>query len=111
MLLDTEIKYTDHELGIDFTNNKSFKLNILPEILVNKHPDQVEAILFLLRRTGYKSYTFEYIKDLLRNKLELYKVSNLFAIINRVYKIAALERKKNTSDSLKKSSISETRPK
>lgn len=106
MLLDTEIKYVDNEVGIDFYNKKCYKLNVKPEILVKDHPDQVEAILFLLRRTGYKAYTFEYIKQCLRNKIELFKISSLFTTLNRTYKIAALERKRNPQkDDTRKSSI------
>jgi len=73
---------------------------------VKDHHDQVEAILFLLRRNGFKAYSFEYLKDCLRKRIELYKISSLFATFNKVYKIAALERKKNPNkDEMRKSLI------
>ncbi|CAG9318874.1 C18orf8_2 [Blepharisma stoltei] len=97
-LLDWGLKYIDNDLCIDMNRKLCFKLNLKPEVLMQKHPSSIEAILFLLRRKGCKNQAFEFLKDSLRNKIELIKLGFFFNTLNKVYKIAAIERKKSNKD-------------
>ncbi len=103
--LDTSFCNFDNDLCINIGNSMCYKLELEPEVLVKDHPDRMEAILFLLRRTGCKHKSFAYLKQCLESGLELAKVSTLFATVNMIYKIAALERKSSKRDSIKKYSV------
>ncbi|CAG9322635.1 unnamed protein product [Blepharisma stoltei] len=93
MPLDPSLIYVDHDACVDIKNGRCYKLQLFPDKLVKHHPDPIESILFLLRRIGCKKQAFELLKHYLRKKVDLKGVSYLFSTINRVYKIAALERK------------------
>lgn len=98
--------YIDKDICVDLKAGRCYKLNVSPETLVKNHPDYIESILFLLRRIGYKKAAFDLLKFYLRNSINLSGISYLFKTINRVYKIAALERKESTIEDDKRRSQS-----
>lgn len=100
-IFDRNSRFFDHDLCVDLDRGIVYKLKAHPEILVMNHPSKIEAILFLLRRNGCKANAFEFMKDCIHYKLELGQIGSLFTTINRVYKVAALERKNSKREERK----------
>mmetsp|Transcript_13289 Transcript_13289/g.24931 ORF Transcript_13289/g.24931 Transcript_13289/m.24931 type:complete len:617 (-) Transcript_13289:3160-5010(-) len=72
-----------------------YRLGFDSDALIRSHPDRLEASLFLLRRSGYKVKSFDYIRIAIREKAPLLAFSRFFETINITYKIATDERKRS----------------
>ena len=91
--LNDSLLYIDKDICLDTKEGRCYKLSLHPYHLIAKHPDQVESTLFLLRRNNCKVVAFQYLKRIMKENIEIFKVSELFSIISGFYKIAALEKK------------------
>ena len=106
--------YIDKDICVDTENGRCYKLTLHPPRIVNKHIDSVESIFFLLRRNNNKLAAFQYIKKLIRNKVEIKKLSEFFSISSSIYKTAAVEKKKmslgkaSKTENLSKKNVNET---
>ena len=95
--LGKRVVYIDNDICVDIRKGRCYKLVISPIFISKNHPDQVEAILFLLRRSHCKHRALQHIKKTLKKEIEPRLVAELFRIFASFYKIAALEKKNKNS--------------
>jgi hypothetical protein len=93
--LDSQKVFVDNDICVDVKEGRCFKLTLFPSFISENHPDQVESILFLLRRKNCKTQALGYLKRMLRNGVDLKIVSELFKVFANHYKLAAIEKRKN----------------
>lgn len=91
--LSDSLVYIDKDICVDTKEGRCYKILFTAPYIIQNHPDQVEAILFLLRRSNCKILAFQYLKRCLKNQIDLSILSRFFAAISSYYKIAALEKK------------------
>lgn len=91
--LEKHLVYIDNDICVDIKKGRCYKLVISPIFVTENHPDKVEAILFLLRRSHCKHRALQQIKKLLKERTDTKVIAELFSIFASQYKIAALEKK------------------
>ena len=92
MVLNKSLIYVDSDICVDTKLGRCYKLQFNPLVPTEKHPDRIESILFLFRRTGYRPQAFDYLKESIKKYLPLSEISKFFFIINKNYKQAIIEK-------------------
>lgn len=95
--LEKHLVYIDNDICVDIKKGRCYKLVISPIFVTENHPDKVEAIQFLLRRSHCKHRALQQIKNILKERTDPKIVAELFCIFANQYKIAALEKKNKSS--------------
>lgn len=102
---DAHVTYSElPELALNFVSQDlcisetaCYRLDFNCEKMIESHPDRLEASLFLLRRSGYKVKSYDYIRIAMRERMPLLAFSRFFETVNITYRIALNERKTNRS--------------
>ena len=108
MKINPEIIFVDNDICVDTKAGRCYKLQFSPMNVIKYHPDRIEGILFLFRRTGYKTQAYDFFKDCIQKYINIKEISYLFEIISRNYKHSIVEKKINDgrrSMSLSKSDL------
>lgn len=93
MSLNSSLMYVDADICVDPKAGRCYKLQFSPGDVVKYHPDRIETVLFLFRRTGYKLQAYDFLKDCLRKYIHIKELSYFFSIINQNYKDAIIDKK------------------
>lgn len=103
--LNSSLVYVDKDICVDTKEGRCYKLTIHSDLVVSDHPDRIESILFLLRRSNCKNFALQYLKKCIKGKIDIKLLSDFFDIISLHYKAAALEKKNRNSSQVKKQDL------
>jgi hypothetical protein len=80
------------EFVLDIEAGCCYRITVDFGEVIREHPDRLESILFLFRRSGYCALGFNCLRQALRSRIPLIYLSNFFVIVNSVYRAASQER-------------------
>jgi hypothetical protein len=82
------------EFVLDIDAGCCYRITVDFGEVIREHPDRLESILFLFRRSGYCALGCDCLRQALRSRIPLMYLSSFFEIVNSVYRAASQERSK-----------------